>query len=99
VNKSNVYIILGLIAVGVVLIGLGYLLGNAYPFQSRNETTYVVMVKDYKESIYQNEKEKLQINNKYSLDTLYWSNIFPDSVLYSKLMEYSRQLRSADTLR
>ena len=83
----------------VLLIGVGYLLGVAYPFKKQVEKEYIVYLKDYKSEVYNNEKEKLQINTKFSFDTIYWSSIFPDSLLYQKLMEYSRQLHSADTLR
>lgn len=92
--KTWQYILLGLATI-VFLIGIGYLLGVAYPFKKEIEREYVIYLKDYRTEITNNEREKLQINNNFSNDTTFISKYFPllpDSSKLQYLMEQSRQL-------
>lgn len=87
------------IVIGVLLLGVGYLLGNLFPFYNRVEyVPYKVTEKEfhYRDSIVVNNTLKTVVNEKFKTDTAY-INTVPDSLLWGIIMSKSRQLLQQDS--
>ena len=97
--KSNWILVLVLLFIGGM--GVGYFLSNILspkPMKEK-EPVYIIYENASKEYIYQNELYKEKIHNKFLVDSIYFTDIYPDSILPRELFEKARQLLSNDTLR
>lgn len=87
------------ITIGILLLGLGYLLGNLLPFTNKTEyVPYKVTEKEfhYHDSIIINNTYKTITNEKFKTDTAYINSV-PDSLLWGIIMSRSRQLLQQDS--
>lgn len=87
------------IVIGVLLLGVGYLLGNLFPIYNRVEyMPYKVTEKEYhyRDSVVYNNTLKMIVNEKLKTDTAY-INTVPDSLLWGIIMSKSRQLLQQDS--
>ena len=89
------------ITIGILLLGLGYLLGNLLPFYNKTEyVPYKITEKEYHyhDSIIINNTYKTIVNEKFTTDTAYINSV-PDSLLWGIIMSKSRQLLKQDSIK
>lgn len=88
------------ITIGILLLGVGYLMGNLFSFYNKTEIVpYKVTEKEYHyhDSIIINNTFKTITNEKFKTDTAY-INTVPDSLLWGIIMSKSRLLLKQDSI-